>query len=110
MIWLLILLSVVNVSMIGTLWNVNRRRRILPEKFAREVEGMLGAGDDAQAFQLVSGEASDYSLVMRSALEQAPAGHTAMLRAAAREAAGKAERIFPSATWDACASAGSCQT
>jgi biopolymer transport protein ExbB len=82
MIWLLILLSVVNVSMIGTLWNVNRRRRILPEKFAREVEGMLGAGDDAKALQLVSGEASDYSLVLRSALEQAPAGHAAMLRAA----------------------------
>jgi biopolymer transport protein ExbB len=68
--------------MIGTLWNVNRRRRILPERFAREVEGMLGAGDDATAFQLVSGEASDYSLVLRSALEQAPAGHAAMLRAA----------------------------
>ena len=82
MIWLLILLSVVNVSMIGTLWNVNRRRRILPERFAREVEGMLGAGDDATALQLVSGEASDYSLVLRSALEQAPAGHAAMLRAA----------------------------
>jgi len=82
MIWLLIALSVINISMIGTLWNVNRRRRILPERFANKVESMLGSGEDRAALQLVSGEASDYSLVLRSALDQAAAGHAAMLRAA----------------------------
>jgi len=81
-IWLLIVLSVVNVSTIGTLWTLNRRRRMLPEKFANEVDAMLESGRDAEALQLVRSEASDYSLVLRSALEQAPGGHAAMVRAA----------------------------
>ncbi len=81
-IWILILLSVANVSLIGTLWNLNRRRRILPEHFAGEVEKLFESGRDDEAVALVRSESSDYSLVLRSALEQAPAGHTAMLRAA----------------------------
>ncbi|MFM7807922.1 MAG: MotA/TolQ/ExbB proton channel family protein, partial [Planctomycetota bacterium] len=82
MIWLLIALSVMNLYLIVSLWLVNRRPRILPERFARQVEEMLGSGQDAEAVRLVGAEASDYSLVMRSALDQAPAGHAAMLRAA----------------------------
>jgi len=82
MIWLLIALSVMNLYLIVSLWLANRRPRILPERFARQVEDMLGAGQDAEALRLVGAEASDYSLVLRSALDQAPAGHAAMLRAA----------------------------
>ena len=94
MIWLLIALSVVNVSMMGVLWSLNRRRRILPERFAVTVEGMLASGDDAEAVRLVGAEASDFSLVMRSALEQAPAGHAAMLRAAEQAGEEAAVRRF----------------
>ena len=94
MIWLLIALSVVNVSMMGVLWSLNRRRRILPERFAMTVEGMLASGDDAEAVRLVGAEASDFSLVMRSALEQAPAGHAAMLRAAEQAGEEAAVRRF----------------
>jgi biopolymer transport protein ExbB len=82
MIWLLIALSVMNLYLIVSLWMANRRPRILPERFAKQVEDMLGAGQDAEAVRLVGAEASDYSLVLRSALDQAPAGHAAMLRAA----------------------------
>jgi biopolymer transport protein ExbB len=99
MIWLLIALSVVNVSLMGVLWNVNRRRRILPERFAGEVEGMLGSGRDAEALRLVGAEASDYSLVLRSALEQAPAGHAAMLRAAEQAGEEVAVRRFRRLEW-----------
>ena len=94
MIWLLIALSVVNVSMMGVLWSLNRRRRILPERFAATVEGMLASGDDAEAVRLVGAEASDFSMVMRSALEQAPAGHAAMLRAAEQAGEEAAVRRF----------------
>ena len=94
MIWLLIALSVLNVSMMGALWSINRRRRILPERFAGTVEAMLASGDDGEAVRLVSAEASDYSLVMRSALEQAPAGHAAMLRAAEQVGEESAVRRF----------------
>ncbi|NBX26429.1 MAG: hypothetical protein EBQ99_10370, partial [Planctomycetes bacterium] len=82
MIWLLMALSVMNLYLIVSLWMSNRRPRILPERFARQVEDMLGAGQDAEALRLVGAEASDYSTVLRSALDQAPAGHAAMLRAA----------------------------
>jgi len=99
MIWLLIALSVVNVSMMGVLWSVNRRRRILPERFAGKVEGLIEAGSDAEAVQLVRAEASDYSLVLRSALEQAGAGHAAMLRAAEQAGEEAAVRRFRRLEW-----------
>jgi biopolymer transport protein ExbB len=93
MIWLLIALSVVNVSMMGVLWSVNRRRHILPERFAGKVEGLI------EAVQLVRAEASDYSLVLRSALEQAGAGHAAMLRAAEQAGEEAAVRRFRRLEW-----------
>jgi biopolymer transport protein ExbB len=99
MIWLLIALSVINVSMMGVLWSVNRRRRILPERFAGKVEGMLESGGESEAVQLVRAEASDYSLVMRSALEQAGAGHAAMLRAAEQAGEEAAVRRFRRLEW-----------
>jgi biopolymer transport protein ExbB len=94
LIWLLIALSTVNLSSIAVLWASNRRRRILPERFAGTVEGMLQEGRDGEAVQLVAAEASDYSMVMRSALEQAPAGYGAMLRAAEQAGEGAAVKRF----------------
>jgi biopolymer transport protein ExbB len=94
MIWLLVALSMVNLGMIGTLWIRNRRPRILPERFAREVEGMLADGRDAEALRLVRAESSDYSLVLRSALEQAPSGRAAMLRSAEQAGEEAAVRRF----------------
>jgi biopolymer transport protein ExbB len=94
LIWLLIALSTVNLSSIAVLWASNLRRRILPERFAGTVEGMLQEGRDGEAVQLVAAEASDYSMVMRSALEQAPAGYGAMLRAAEQAGEGAAVKRF----------------
>ncbi|MSR34010.1 MAG: MotA/TolQ/ExbB proton channel family protein [Phycisphaerales bacterium] len=82
MIWLLILLSVVNVSLISTLWTRNQRRRILPEQFAEEMERLLEGGEHLEVVELSAVEASDYSKILSAALRQAHAGHSSMLRAA----------------------------
>ncbi len=94
LIWLLIALSTVNLGSIAVLWASNRRRRILPERFAQTVEGLLHEGRDGEALQLVHAEASDYSEVLRAALEQAPAGYGAMLRASEQAGEGAAVRRF----------------
>jgi len=82
MIWLLILLSVVNVSLISTLWTRNKRRRILPEQFASEMEKLLDGGEHLEVVEMSAAEASDYSKILSAALRQAHAGHSSMLRAA----------------------------
>lgn len=81
MIWLLILLSVINVSLITTLWTRNKRNKILPMEFANEIDKLLEEGRNEEVIDLVAAEASDYSAILSAAFKQAPAGHASMLRA-----------------------------
>jgi len=81
MIWLLILLSVINVSLITTLWTRNKRNKILPIEFANEIDKLLEEGRNEEVIDLVAAEASDYSAILSAAFKQAPAGHASMLRA-----------------------------
>ena len=81
MIWLLILLSVINVSLISTLWTRNKSNKILPLEFANEIDKLLEEGRTEEVIHLAAAEASDYSAILSAALKQAPAGHASMLRA-----------------------------
>lgn len=80
MIWFLIGLSVVNVGLIITLWLRNRRASILPVVFADRVRELASSGRCDEAARLVTAEASDFSRMLASGLQQRTQGMPTMVR------------------------------
>ncbi|MSR42296.1 MAG: MotA/TolQ/ExbB proton channel family protein [Phycisphaerales bacterium] len=86
MIWVLIFLSMYNVSLSITLWRENQTAIVLPPRVLSEFRDRLQSGRYRDALDLASIEKSDLARTLRAALTQAPAGTDAMVRAAEEQA------------------------
>lgn len=80
-IWSLLLLSMVNIGLIGFLALTNQRKSIMPAGVVAEVKRMLGAGHYREAMNLTDKDESYFSRVMHAALHEANHGYTAVIRA-----------------------------
>jgi biopolymer transport protein ExbB len=81
MLWTLLILSVVNIGMIGYLAMTNQRKAIIPDGVVNEVRRMLGAGDYKQALDLTRHDDSFFSKVLHAGLTASPQGLTAATHA-----------------------------
>jgi biopolymer transport protein ExbB len=86
MIWVLLALSVANVVLIAIAASANRRRDMLPEPDARELRELLAGGRYQDAIQRAQRGDSDLARMMARALDHAPDGTDAMVRAAEQAA------------------------
>ncbi len=82
MIWVLIMLSMLNVSLSFTLWKENQEAVVMPPRVLAEFRDRLQSGRYRDALDLAAIERSDLARTLRAALTQAPAGPEAMVRAA----------------------------
>ncbi len=82
MIWVLIFMSMLNVSLSITLWRENQEALVIPPRVLVEFRDRLQSGRYRDALDLASIEKSDLARTIRAALTQAPAGADAMVRAA----------------------------
>lgn len=80
-IWFLLLLSMVNIGLIGYLALTNQRKSIMPAGVVAEVKRMLGGGQYREAMNLTQRDESYFSRVMYAALHDANHGYTAVIRA-----------------------------
>jgi len=80
LIWLLILLSVVNIALTVTLMLRNRRAGILPASFADRVRSLASSGRADEAAGLVASEASDFSRMLVAGLQHRHQGLPSMVR------------------------------
>ena len=86
MIWVLLALSLANVILIAIAASANRRRDMLPEAEARELRELLAGGRYQEAIQRARRGESDLALVVTRALDHAPDGTEAMMRASEQAA------------------------
>ncbi len=81
LIWLLLLLSMVNIGLISQLFVANRRLALLPPGTAERLREMLQGGKYREAMALAEQDPSDLARIVRICLGQASFGFGAMLRA-----------------------------
>jgi biopolymer transport protein ExbB len=81
MLWILLILSVVNIGMIGYLALNNQRKSIIPDGVVAEVRRLLAAGDYKQALELTRNDESFFSKVLHAGLVASPQGLTASTHA-----------------------------
>jgi biopolymer transport protein ExbB len=82
----LLALSVANVVLIAIAASANRRRDMLPEPDARELRELLAGGRYQDAIQRAQRGDSDLARMVARALDHAPDGTDAMVRAAEQAA------------------------
>ena len=80
LLWILLLLSVVNLGLIGVMATTNQRKHIVPEAVVVEVKRLLGAGDYKQAMELTKREESFFSQIVHAGLNESTHGYSAMMR------------------------------
>lgn len=85
MLWTLLVLSVVNIGMIGYLAVNNQRKSIMPDGVVAEVRRMLTAGDYRQALELTRNDESFFSKVLHAGLTASPQGLAAATHALEQE-------------------------
>jgi len=81
MLWSLLILSMVNVGMIGYLAMNTQRKSIIPDGVVAEVRRLLGAGDYKQALEITRTDQSFFSKVLHAGLVASPQGLTASTHA-----------------------------
>ncbi len=79
-IWLLTLLSVVNMSLIGHLALSNQRKAIIPDGVVAEAKRLLANGDYRQVISLTEKDQSFFSKVLHAGLMEANHGLAAIIR------------------------------
>ena len=86
MIWFLILLSVLNIGLIGNLALTNQRKGVIPNGVVAQVRQMMAAGRYKECIELADREKSYFSAVLAAALKEASHGYGAVVRALERTA------------------------
>lgn len=86
MIWVLLALSLANVVLIAMSASANRRRDMLPESDARDLRELLAGGRYQEAIERARRGESDLAKIASRALDHAPSGADAMVRAAEQAA------------------------
>lgn len=81
MLWTLLILSAVNVGMIGYLALNNQRKSIIPDGVVAEVRRLLSSGDYRQALELTRNDDSFFSKVLHAGLSASPQGSAAATHA-----------------------------
>ena len=81
MLWTLLILSAVNIGMIGYLALNNQRKSIIPDGVVAEVRRMLAAGEYKQALDLTRSDDSFFSKVLHAGLVASPQGVAAATHA-----------------------------
>jgi biopolymer transport protein ExbB len=81
MLWILLILSMVNIGMIGYLALNNQRKSIIPDGVVSEVRRLLTAGEYKQALDLTRSDESFFSRVLHAGLAASPQGLTAATHA-----------------------------
>lgn len=79
--WTLLILSVVNIGMIGYLAMTNQRKSIVPDGVVKEVRRLLSTGDFKAALEMTRADESFFSKVLHAGLTSAPQGLTAATHA-----------------------------
>jgi biopolymer transport protein ExbB len=80
LIWLLLLMSFLNIGLIGHLALTNQRKGIHPDGVAKEAKRLLQAGRFREALELTTSEGSYFSCVLHAGLREASHGVSAMVR------------------------------
>lgn len=86
MIWVLLALSLANVVLIAIAASANRRRDMLPDAEAAELRALLSSGRYQEAIDRARRGGSDLARMVARALDHAPDGTEAMVRAAEQAA------------------------
>lgn len=86
MIWLLLALSLANVVLIAIATSANRRRDMLPSDEARALRDLLASGRHQDAIERARRGESDLARLLARALDHAPDGADAMMRASEQAA------------------------
>ncbi|MEY3142215.1 MAG: hypothetical protein RLY21_708 [Planctomycetota bacterium] len=86
MIWVLLALSLANVVLIAIAASSNRRRDMLPTDEARELRALLASGRYQDAIDRARRGESDLAAIVTRALDHAPDGTEAMMRASEQAA------------------------
>jgi biopolymer transport protein ExbB len=79
-IWLLLAMSIVSIGLIGNLAMTNQRKVIVPPAIVDEARRLLAAGDYRGAMDLTTRDTSDFSRILRAALNDAGRGFAAVIR------------------------------
>ncbi len=79
-IWLLLGLSIVSIGLIGNLVMTNQRKMIVPPAIVDETRRLLAAGNYRGALDLTARDASDFSRILRAALNDASRGFASVIR------------------------------
>jgi len=79
-IWFLLVLSVLSISLIGSLAVSNQRKTIVPAAIVDEARRLLAAGEYRAALNLATRDPSDFSRILRAALKDASHGFAAVIR------------------------------
>ena len=74
MLWILLILSAVNIGMIGYLALNNQRKSIIPDGVVAEVRRQLNSGEYKQALELTRNDDSFFSKVLHAGLAASPQG------------------------------------
>jgi len=82
LLWTLLILSMVNVGLIGYLAMINQRKNIVPSGVVTEVRKLIAAGDFRRALEITGKDESFFSRVIHAGLTQASHGLGSVLRAA----------------------------
>jgi biopolymer transport protein ExbB len=86
MIWVLLALSLANVVLIAIAASANRRRDVLPDGETRELRELLAGGRYQEAIARARRGESDLAQIVTRALDHAPDGNDAMMRASEQAA------------------------
>lgn len=86
LLWTLLILSMVNVGLIGYLAMINQRKSIVPAGVVTEVRKLIAAGDFRRALEITGKDESFFSRVMHAGLTQGSNGLGAVIRAAEQTA------------------------
>ncbi len=79
-IWLLLALSIASIGLIGNLAMTNQRKMIIPPAIVDEARRLLATGDYRGALDLAARDPSDFSRILRAALNDASRGFAAVIR------------------------------
>lgn len=81
LLWVLLLLSMVNIGLIGYLTLINQRKNIIPAGVVSEVRRLLGASDFRRALELSRNDDSFFSKILHAGLNESSHGYSAVMRA-----------------------------